>query len=69
MQTLQANVTGAKCLSVDQFCAEHGISRAMFYKLRKQEKAPREMKVGSRTLITVEAAAEWRQQMTTKTAA
>jgi hypothetical protein len=35
----------------------------MFYKLGKESKAPRLMKVGTRTLISEEAAADWRRQM------
>ena len=47
-------------LSIPEFCAAHGISEGFFYKLKKQGKGPREMKVGARTLITFESAAEWR---------
>jgi predicted DNA-binding transcriptional regulator AlpA len=50
-----------KAHSVDQSCSDHQISRAMFYKLRRAGKAPREMKIGTRTLISNEAAAEWRR--------
>jgi len=46
--------------SVAQFCRRHGIARATFYKLQAQRRAPRVMKVGSRTLISREAAAAWR---------
>ncbi|MFT4116531.1 hypothetical protein [Bradyrhizobium sp.] len=46
--------------SVDEFCAAHGISRAMFYKLCAQGKGPRLMSVGSRKIISNEAAADWR---------
>ncbi|WP_212566890.1 hypothetical protein [Aromatoleum tolulyticum] len=35
----------------------------MFYKLMKSGHGPRIMKVGTRTLISVEAAADWRRQM------
>lgn len=48
-------------LSIPEFCAAHGISVAFFYKLKKQGGGPREMKVGTRTLITFESAAEWRR--------
>src|SRR3954452_102826 len=48
-------------LSIPEFCDAHGISEAFFYKLKKQGKGPREMKVGTRTLITFESAAEWRR--------
>ena len=36
----------------------------MFYKMKKQNRGltPREMKIGTRTLITFEAAAKWRAE-------
>lgn len=49
--------------SVAQFCAAHGFTKVMFYKLMKQGRGPRIMKVGTRTLISVEAAADWRRTM------
>lgn len=52
-----------KSFSIQHFCHSHGISRATFYNLVKRQLAPRLMKVGKRTLISVEAAAEWRIQM------
>ena len=48
-------------LSISEFCEAHGISEGFFYKLKKQGEGPREMKVGTRTLITFESAAEWRR--------
>jgi predicted DNA-binding transcriptional regulator AlpA len=48
-------------LSISEFCRAHGISEGLFYKLKKQGEGPREMKVGARTLITFESAAEWRR--------
>ena len=47
-----------KSFSIKHFCITHGISRATFYNLVKKQLAPRLMKVGKRTLISVEAAAE-----------
>jgi len=61
VDTIQGNVTGKACYSVDEFCSAHAISRAMFYKLRADGKAPRTMSVGSRTLVSYEAAADWRR--------
>lgn len=49
--------------SVDEFCKANGISQSFFYKLAKQGKAPRIMKVGKRTLISSEAASDWRKEM------
>ena len=49
--------------TIDEFCQSHRICKASFYNLRKAGCAPRIMKVGGRTLISVEAAADWRRQM------
>jgi predicted DNA-binding transcriptional regulator AlpA len=49
-------------LSIPEFCKAHGISEGFFYKLKKQGEGPREMKLGARTLITLESAAEWRRE-------
>jgi hypothetical protein len=49
--------------SIQQFCAAHSLSRAMFYILLKNGRAPAVMKVGRRTLISAEAAADWRRRM------
>ena len=48
-------------LGIPEFCKAHGISEGFFYKLKKQGEGPREMKVGARTLISCESAAEWRR--------
>jgi len=70
---IQGNITGKPlggthtvtkaCYSVDEFCNAHNICRAMFYKIMKEGTGPRVMRVGSRTLISGEAAADWRRQM------
>jgi predicted DNA-binding transcriptional regulator AlpA len=49
--------------SIQEFCKLHDISRSLFYVLREKGEAPRVMKVGRRTLISAEAAAEWRKNM------
>jgi hypothetical protein len=49
-------------MSIPQFCIAHNISEGLYYKLKKQKLNPREMKVGTRTLITFEAAADWRAE-------
>ena len=51
-----------------EFCFEHGrISLAFFHKLVNEGKGPRLMKIGRRTLISAEAAAEWRAKMEAET--
>jgi predicted DNA-binding transcriptional regulator AlpA len=49
--------------SIPEFCRRHGISRAHFYNLSRNGAAPTVMRVGRRTLISAEAAAEWRLRM------
>jgi predicted DNA-binding transcriptional regulator AlpA len=49
--------------SVTEFCHSHGISRAMFYKLAKEGRAPKTVKVGRRTLVSADAAAQWRRNL------
>ena len=52
--------------SIPQFCREHNFSRATYYNLRSEDR-PNEMRIRGRVLISDEAAAEWRQRMTTRT--
>jgi hypothetical protein len=47
--------------SVFGFCVAHGLSKSAFYALRRAGEGPRIMKCGTRTLISVEAAAAWRR--------
>jgi len=49
--------------SIAEFCRRHGISRAHFYNLWTTGEAPTVMRVGRRTLISAEAAAQWRRRM------
>jgi predicted DNA-binding transcriptional regulator AlpA len=55
-------------LSIRQFCKAYNISEDFFYKLKRQGQAPRLMKVGARTLISMEAAKEWRIDRETSSA-
>ena len=59
----------SQAFSVQQFCAAHGLSRAMFYILLRDVRAPTVMKIGRRTLISAEAAADWRRRMESETLA
>jgi hypothetical protein len=49
--------------SVSDFCRTHSISRGTFYKLLAGGHGPAVAKIGRRTLISVEAAEEWRHRM------
>ena len=53
--------------TVTGFCKAHGIGRSLFYKLQNINKGPRTFKAGRKTLISVEAAANWRRQMENET--
>jgi predicted DNA-binding transcriptional regulator AlpA len=52
-----------RALTVDAFCRAYGIGRSTLYRMIKGDAGPRTMKVGRRTLISVEAADEWRRQL------
>jgi hypothetical protein len=52
----------ADAYSIREFCRRHGISEAFFFKLKSQGRAPVMMTVGTRKLISVEAAAQWRRE-------
>lgn len=56
-------LTTTQTYSVKDFCQSFGISIPMFYKLSREGKGPRLMKVGRRTLISSEAADQWRKNM------
>jgi predicted DNA-binding transcriptional regulator AlpA len=58
---VSSSPTPRMALSIPEFCKAHGISEGFFYKLKKQGDGPREMKVGARTLISLESASEWRR--------
>ena len=52
-------------LSIREFCQAHGISEDFYFKLKRQNQGPVEMKVGTRTLISLESAAAWRRSFET----
>lgn len=62
MQQTEA-VADKSALTVDEFARQHSISRGYVYKLIAEGRGPRLMKVGRRTLVSREAAEEWRRQM------
>jgi excisionase family DNA binding protein len=49
--------------SVSAFCAAFGIARSTFYRLLQNGEGPTVYHVGRRTLISVEAADEWRRRL------
>lgn len=55
--------------SIKQFCEAHDISVYTYFRMQRAGFGPMTMKVGGRTLISVEAAAVWRRERETITAA
>lgn len=51
--------------SVAAFCAAFGIARSTFYRLLQNGRGPTVIHLGRRTLISVEAADEWRRRLET----
>jgi hypothetical protein len=50
--------------TVTEFCRAFEISKAMFYKLRKEGIGPEIIKIGRSTRITLEAIDLWKKKMT-----
>ena len=48
--------------SIRQFCEAHSISVDTYFRIQRVGLGPATMKVGGRTLISVEAAAAWRRE-------
>lgn len=51
------------CFTVAEFCEAHRISRSHFYDLARRGDGPAIIKAGNATLISVEAAGDWRRRM------
>jgi hypothetical protein len=64
------DVTGdADAYSLAEFCQRHRISLQLFYKLMQQGLAPVTFRVGTRVLVSKEAAARWRRDREAASAA
>lgn len=61
-------ITPRLAYSVDEYCDAHGICRGSLYNLWRRGDGPKRMKLGSRTLISVEAADAYRRQCEAATA-
>jgi hypothetical protein len=48
--------------TIKTFCLTHGLSEAMYHKMKAAGQGPAEMDVGRRRTISVEAAAIWRRK-------
>jgi hypothetical protein len=52
----------ADAYSIEEFCRRHRFSVPQYYKLRQERLTPAEFRVGTRVLISKEAAARWRAE-------
>ena len=50
-------------MTISEFAARHRISKQFYYKLRAAGQGPTEMRIGSRVLISKDAAEAWRAKM------
>ena len=68
----RAEVTGRKlapgAFSIAEFCEAFRLSESMYFKLRTQGLGPREMQVGTRRMISFDAAARWQRERERATA-
>lgn len=55
-------------LTIGKFCKRNNMSRGQYYKMRAQGLAPKEMHLGRKVLISIEAAREWRRRIEELTA-
>jgi len=51
----------AAAYTIDEFCHAYHISHSTYFKMKRDGIGPREMHIGSRILISIEAAAAWRR--------
>lgn len=56
----KVRVVDPDAFSIEEFCLRHNMSVQLFYKYRNQ--MPATFRVGSRVLISREAAAAWRRE-------
>ncbi len=67
-QAIGYGYTNRSVYTINEFCDEYRVSRTLLYGLIKEGRGPRLMKLGRRTLISVEAANDWRRQVESNTA-
>ena len=58
--TLENNAIQKEAISIAEFCAQFQFSKAHFYNMKAQGKAPKTVKFGNRVLILSEAIAGWK---------
>jgi len=57
-----APMAAAAAFTIEEFCAAHRLSPSTYFKIKADGLGPREMLVGSRRMISAEAARRWVRQ-------
>jgi len=52
-----------KTYTVDDICAQHGISRQLFYKMQREGRGPKTLRIGRSVRISETANDEWIKQL------
>jgi hypothetical protein len=60
MAPAAVEVGGKAAFSIEEFCRAHGISRSLYYELKRAGLGPVEMHLRNRRAISQESAAAWR---------
>ena len=68
-QSIHQEITPKSTYTIAQFCDANNVSRTHLHYLNKTGQGPRLMRLGRRVLISAEAAADWRRQVESVTAA
>ena len=57
-----ARQAGRAVFTVAEFCDSHRVSRSKLYQLWKDGTGPKIIRIGTKVLISVEAATDWRRE-------
>lgn len=60
-QTGDSRETGRAAYTVSEFCDAHRVSRSKLYQLWAAGVGPRFIQIGTKKIITIEAARDWRR--------
>lgn len=53
-------------LTIAQFCQHFGLSLSTYYRLKRDGRGPRELRIGRRVIIPANAAGEWAETLTSQ---
>lgn len=53
-------------LTIAQFCEHFGLSLSTYYRLKRDGRGPRELRIGRRVIIPAKTADEWAETLTSQ---